>query len=173
MLGLRNSKHALGEAVSMLRAVIEPPVRARALARLLTRGLASPREVVAWVDTLIAQAPFPHEALIEAALSETRRGDLISALNRFADVSGVDDGPVVWTAILRELGGWLRDHPDDGPRIADVLYGMAVDGEYPDAEAEGEMYQLDDEYELAATGVHRSRPEVDRQLREFLGRYAA
>ena len=150
---------------------MQPPVRASALAWLLAHGLVSTREVVAWVDTLLAQARMPDEALIEAALSESRRGDLITALNRFAKASDVEDGPVVWSAILGELSRWLRDHPDDGPRIAHVLYDMAAAGEVPDEDAQYVMYTVGDEYELA--GVHRSRAEVDGLLRDFLQRYAA
>jgi len=116
----------------------------------------------------------PDEALIDAALSETKRGELVSALNRFAAATGPDDddAAVCW-AILGELHGWLRDHPDDGPRIARALFEMAAAGEYPDMEAESEMYMLDDLYELAATGIHGSRAEADGCLREFLERHAA
>ena len=49
---------------------MDASVRAKALARLLALGFASPHDVVAWVDTLIAEAQVPNEFLIDAALSE-------------------------------------------------------------------------------------------------------
>lgn len=150
----------------------EPAIRAKAFARLLAHGLASSRAIVEWLDALIVQAPIPHEALIEAALSEKRRGDLIASLHRFAATSGEDNAPAVLSTILCELNRWFRSHPADGPRVARFLFEMAVAGEYPDAEAEGEMYMMDDVYELAATGVHGTRDDADEFLRGFLRRYA-
>ena len=152
---------------------MDASVRAKALARLLALGCVDPRDVVAWVYTLIVEAHVPHEFLIDAALSETRRGELITALEKFAATTRPGDASGVWSAVLGGLHAWLLKHPDDGPRIAQALYEMAVAGEYPDSDAEGEMYTWDDQYELAVTGVYGARDEVDANLRTFLARYAA
>lgn len=152
---------------------MDASVRAKALARLLALGFAEPRDIVAWVDSLIVEAQVPNEFLIDAALSETKRGELITALGRFGATARTGDASEVWSAIFGGLHAWLLKHPEDGPRIAHTLYEMAVAGEYPDSDAEGEMYMLDDQYELAVNGVYGARDEVDANLRTFLARYAA
>lgn len=73
--------------------------------------------------------------------------------------------------MLGELGSWLASHPDAGPRIARVLYRMAMAGELPDPDAERQMYTLDDQYELAIDAVYGVRQDVDADLRELLARY--
>lgn len=53
------------------------------------------------------------------------------------------------------------------------LFEMALAGERPSPEVEGDMYCLADEYELAWNGVYGKREDVDAHLQEFLSRFAA
>ena len=150
---------------------MDASVRARALAKVLALGFGSPRDVVAWVDTLITGASTPHPFLIDASLAEARPSALVAALESFAAASGIADVPAVWSAVLGELSSWLLAHPDDGPRIARALFRMAVAGEFRDRDAESKMYAFDDQYDLAIDAVYGIREEVDRELRAFLARY--
>ena len=149
-----------------------PAVRARAFAKLLALGFVSPRDVVAWVDALIAAGPSPHECLIDASLAEGNRNDLIAALDGFATATGSQDTEAVASTVLAGLHSWFLGHPEDGPRIARALLAMAIARECPDRSAEGDMYGLEDQYELAANGIYGSRDDVDRDLRVFLARWA-
>lgn len=151
---------------------MDASVRARALARVLALGFGSPRDVVAWVDTLIVEASTPHPSLIDASLAEAKPGELVAALESFAAASGNADVPAVWSAVLGHLSSWLLAHPDDGPRIARALYRMAVAGECPDRDAESKMYAFDDQYDLAIDAVYGVREQIDRELSAFLARYA-
>ena len=147
-------------------------VRAKAMAIALGQGFASPHEVVAWVDGLIVDSATTDPSLADASLSERDLNGLISALERFAEKTCIDNMEELWAMVLGEFNLWFSDHPRDGPAIARVLFRMAQDGEVPGAEAEAEMGWFDDAYDLAIAGIHGRVERVEAELRVFLAQYA-
>lgn len=101
---------------------LQAVVRARALARTLTLGLASPSDVISWVDGVIVETEAPDSFLIDASLSERDVNSLISTLEQFLEHAGMADGPERWSAGIGELSALFKNHSEDGPRIASVLY---------------------------------------------------
>jgi hypothetical protein len=143
-------------------------VRAKAYARLLARGYATPPEVVAWVDERITGTAEPAAQLLDASLCAANRAALIGALNAFGDAGGADDATVS-REVLAALHAWFESHPAEGRRIAHSLYEMATAGEYPDSDARYEMCTIKDRYELA--DIFSTSQQAGDALRVFLARY--
>lgn len=143
-------------------------VRACALAKALAHGLAKPAEVVAWVDSVIAETEDPDYWLIEASLAGHDVNGLITALQEEFDQRVGGEGADVWRAVLGHFGDWFATHPSDGPLVAQVIYDMAVAGQVPDRSAETEMFSFDDAYEHAVAGHWGSVEQLDAELAAFL-----
>lgn len=59
--------------------------RAAAYAESLAHGFREPREVLPWLDALIARTPNPPDELLEVALTGDDRHRLIGSLHGLAD----------------------------------------------------------------------------------------
>ena len=127
-------------------------------------------EVVTWADMIIAREPSPDPAVIDVALSGSRSpADMVTQLR---EVPGDADPIVVSKGLLGRFLDELTRNPAAGQRIAGWLYQLAAHGELPEAVFGWEAYALEDEFELARSGVYGSHEEAVARLRAYLERFS-
>lgn len=133
--------------------------------RALEHGIVTAAEVVAWVDHVIATDDSPAIAFIDASCAGEDSGVILTALG---EVPG-DGDPIrssrLTIGLMKRL---VEREPGRYPTVTKALYSMALDGLFPHASAEHDMWRFDDDLGLAIDGVHGSEKEISREILAFL-----
>jgi hypothetical protein len=137
--------------------------------RGLLLGLLSVSDAITWLDVVIASEAKPDIAIIEASLSGSRGP--IAVADWLKEVPGPFDERAVAGRLLGKMHGGLVDGALPPATVTRWLFQMAMDGDAPDDQAEGQMLGLDDELSLAADGIVGSVPEIRDRLEQFLRAY--
>lgn len=142
--------------------------QAEAYSLALSHGFTELREVVAWVDTLIAKADQPHWSLCEASVQSSSVAALVSALG---DIPGTPDPKQVLRLLFGQMRRCIERDPQRAQSVARCLHRLALNGEVPEPAAESDMLCFDEDLALARDGVHGDLDAVRTELSEFLAKF--
>lgn len=144
---------------------------AEAYRRALTLGLANTAEIGAWLDRVLAETDKPAIEVIEASLAASRGAPaLVSAL---ATIRGEYNAQLMTRGFFHLSRRAVVRSPEQALRVAEALYAMALDREFPAEDAMARMLSFQDALELADQQVFGKREDLTRDLIAFLDEYAA
>jgi hypothetical protein len=139
-------------------------IEAAARAIALEHGALPLEELIEWADAEILAERDYDPRLIDVSLGKTIC-EAISALQAFGPAA---DKPKVAARVFRFFHDSLASGNGDGQTIARALYHMAMDGYVPAPEAEGPMWALWDELDLAVDGIYGDAGEIQEKMLRFL-----
>lgn len=134
----------------------------------LVNTILDKQQVIVWADKRIEQEAEPTYFLIELSLcGRSNVNDMVSILNNCV---GENKPQVAGRAVLGYLYQGYITNRLSLQKVVRTIYWLALHGDFMQEE-QSFMYGLDDEYELAAEGVHGTIAEVESQTLRFLIQY--